>query len=390
MPLDPDALAATLDEQGVDAIAIDADGDDPTQFYCSEFDAPDPFCTLFDGEVTLVFDRGLELARARRESSAGGVHTVESIAGEDADRGTALATLCDRQGIASIGVGSRFPIETADALRDAGLDLTVGCDPIADQRAIKSDDEIGAIERAQRATEDAIAAGVATIHEAAIDASGRLVLDGERLTSERVRSAIHVELVRAGCTPTDTIVAGGPQAGDPHERGSGPLLAGEPIVIDVFPRDDASHYHADTTRTVVRGEPSDRIGEWHALVDEARAAAIDAIEPGVSGAAVHAAASDVIEAAGIVTLRTDPETEVGFTHSTGHGVGLAVHEAPRLAPDAGPLDVGHVVTVEPGIYDPSIGGVRIEDLVVVTEDGCRNLTDLPTALDVDRFVDQND
>ncbi|AWB26999.1 M24 family metallopeptidase [Halococcoides cellulosivorans] len=389
MPLDPDALAARLDEHDVDAIAVDADGDDPTQFYLSAFDAPDPFVTLFDGAVTLVFDRGLELGRARRESGAAAVHTVDSIAGEDADRGTALATLCDQREIQSVGVGSRFPIATADALRSAEIDLAVGVDPIAGQRAIKGPDERDAIARAQRATERAIAAGVAAIHEAAIDASGRLALDGDPLTSERVRAAIHVELVRAGCTPTDTIVAGGPQAGDPHERGSGPLRAGDPIVIDVFPRDDASHYHADTTRTVVRGEPSDRIQEWHALVDEARAAAIEAIEPGVSGAAVHAAASDVIEAAGIATLRTDPETEVGFTHSTGHGVGLAVHEAPRIAPDADTLEAGQVVTVEPGVYDPSIGGVRIEDLVVVTEDGCRNLTALPTALSASQFVDQN-
>lgn len=388
MPLDPDALEAALDECGVDALVIDADGDDPDQFYLTDFDAPDPFIALFDGAVILLFDRGLELARARRESRASAVHTVESVAGEDADRGTALATVCDQRDIQSVGVESRFPIATADTLREAGLDLTVGVDPIADQRAIKGPDEREAIERAQRVTERAIEAGVATIREADIDASGRLVRDGDVLTSERVRSAIHRTLVRAGCTPTDTIVAGGADAGDPHERGSGPLRAGEPIVIDVFPRDDASHYHADTTRTVVSGEASDRIAEWHRIVDEARRAAIDAIEPGVSGESVHDAASAVVESAGIPTLRTDPETETGFTHSTGHGVGLAVHEAPRLGTDAGTLDAGQVVTVEPGIYDPSVGGVRVEDLVVVTENGCRNLTRLPTALAVDRFADQ--
>ena len=165
-----------------------------------------------------------------------------------------------------------------------------------------------------------------------------------------------------------------------HERGSGPLPAGEPIIVDIFPRDKGTRYHGDLTRTFCRGEPDETVREWYDLTAEAKAAALDAIEPGVTGAAVHGAACDVYEDAGWPTLRADPTAETGYIHSTGHGVGLEVHELPRLAPDGGELAPGHVVTVEPGLYDPAVGGVRIEDLVVVTEDGSENLTDYPKSL----------
>jgi Xaa-Pro aminopeptidase len=130
------------------------------------------------------------------------------------------------------------------------------------------------------------------------------------------------------------------------------------------------------TRTFCRGEPADEtVREWYDLTQEAKEAALAAIEPGATGEAVHAAACDVYEDAGEPTLRTDPTTEVGFIHSTGHGLGLDVHELPSVATKAGELEPGHVITIEPGLYDPDVGGVRIEDFVVVTEDGYENLAD---------------
>jgi Xaa-Pro aminopeptidase len=157
-------------------------------------------------------------------------------------------------------------------------------------------------------------------------------------------------------------------------------VAGEPIIVDIFPRDKETRYHGDLTRTFCRGEPGDTLAEWYRLTADAKAAALDAIEPGVTGEAVHDAACDVYEDAGLPTLRSDDEAETGFIHSTGHGVGLEVHELPRLAPDGGELEPGHVVTVEPGLYDPDVGGVRIEDLVVVTAEGYENLTDYQESL----------
>jgi Xaa-Pro aminopeptidase len=209
---------------------------------------------------------------------------------------------------------------------------------------------------------------------------GELVRDGETLTSERVKEAIEVTLLRHGCGLDDTIVACGADAADPHDRGSGPLLAGEPVIVDIFPRSKATKYHADMTRTFCRGEPTETVEEWYDLTRTAQDAALAAIEPGVTGAAVHDAVCEVYEDAGLPTLRSDETTETGFIHSTGHGVGLDVHERPRVAPGGEELEPGHVVTVEPGLYDPAVGGVRIEDLVVVTEDGHENLTDYPREL----------
>jgi Xaa-Pro aminopeptidase len=220
-------------------------------------------------------------------------------------------------------------------------------------------------------------AAAESLIESATVIEGVLHHDGDPLTSERVRREIELTLVREGCALDETIVACGADAANPHDRGSGPLYADESIVVDIFPRDTETRYHADMTRTFVKGEPSGTLQEWFDLTDEARSAALDAVEPGVTGAAVHEAVCDVYEDAGLPTLRTDPETETGFIHSTGHGVGLDVHERPQVSPDGAELEPGNVVTIEPGLYDPDVGGVRIEDLIVVTEDGYENLTEYP-------------
>ncbi len=209
---------------------------------------------------------------------------------------------------------------------------------------------------------------------------GRLVHAGDPLTSEAVKEEIEVTLLRHGCALDETIVACGADAADPHDRGSGPLSADEPIIVDIFPRDKSTKYHADMTRTFLRGDPSDEIREWYDLTERAKAAAFDALEPGATGTDVHDAVCAVYEDAGEPTLRSDERTETGFIHSTGHGVGLDVHELPRLSPNGGELRPGHVVTIEPGLYDPAVGGVRIEDIAVVTEDGYENFTDYEQSL----------
>ncbi|MFW5935221.1 MAG: M24 family metallopeptidase, partial [Halolamina sp.] len=141
-------------------------------------------------------------------------------------------------------------------------------------------------------------------------------------------------------------------------------------------------YHSDMTRTFVKGEASETVREWYELTQEAKEAAFDALEPGATGADVHAAACEVYEDAGYPTLRQDPATETGYIHSTGHGIGLDVHEAPSLSPRGEELEAGQIVTIEPGLYDPEHGGVRIEDIAVVTEDGYENFTDYPESLEL--------
>ncbi|AZQ14485.1 Xaa-Pro peptidase family protein [Halorubrum sp. PV6] len=380
-----------LADLATDGYLIDAAQDDANQLYLSGFTGPDPFLTLYaDGEIHVLVS-GLEYGRARTESTADSVDRHADYdyeyGGREA-RNDMYARFVREKGVESVSMPPRGPVGTADALRDRGIDVVVDSDDrLGEVRAVKTDEEIAAIREAQRANEAAMRAAESLIagadvagEDAPVDGDvgpGTLLHDGEPLTSERVTEEIEVTLLRHGCALDQTIVAGGAQAADPHDRGSGPLRAHEAIIVDIFPRSKATKYNADMTRTFCVGEPGDRLREWYDLTERALDAALDAIEPGADGEDVHAAACAVYGAAGEPTFRTDPETETGFIHSTGHGVGLDVHEAPRLASGGGELTPGQVVTVEPGLYDPDVGGVRIEDIVVVTEDGYENLTEYP-------------
>ena len=389
--MEPDLseLDAHLESAGVDGYLLDADSEDADQYYLSGFDAPDPFITLYTGSVHLLFTRSLEYGRAKTEARA---ETVER--GSDFDyqtkveeygvaegRSRVLAEFLESHGVDTVSAPPRFPLGTADGIREQGVEVTADTDAtITEVRATKTAEEIEHIREAQRANEAAMARAEELIDSAAVDGDGRLHQDGEVVTSEHVKEEIEVTLLRHGCALDETIVACGSDAAEPHDRGSGPLTAGDPVIVDIFPRDKSSRYHADMTRTFCHGEPSETLETWYELTNEARKAAIEAIEPGVETNAVHGAACDVYESAGLPTLRENPTTETGFIHSTGHGIGLEVHERPSVANSGETLKPGHVITIEPGLYDPDVGGVRIEDLVVVTEDGYENLTDYETEL----------
>jgi len=389
--MDPDftAFDTRLDELDAEGYLIDGDGTDPNQRYLSGFDAPDPFLTLYAGDVHLLFPRSLEYGRAKRESNAA---TVERYVDYDYDRlrgefdpreavDRVRAAFLAEHGVEHLAVPPRFPTGAADGLREQGVTVSVDHDDVIESvRATKAETEIEHVRTAQRANERAMAAAEELIRRASVGADGKLVADGEVLTSERVKEEIEVTLLRNGCALDETIVACGADAADPHDSGSGPLLADEPIIVDIFPQDKASKYHADMTRTFLVGEPSETIERWFELTDEARQAAIEAVEPGVTGEEVHNVVCDIYEDAGSPTLRSDGSAETGFIHTTGHGVGLAIHEQPSIGPGGDELEAGHVITIEPGLYDSDVGGVRIEDLLVVTEDGTENLTEYPVSL----------
>ncbi|MEM4782318.1 MAG: Xaa-Pro peptidase family protein [Halalkalicoccus sp.] len=376
--MDPDLskLDRSLDADGY---LIDADSSDSDQRYLSGFDAHDPFFTLYDGETHLLVS-GLEYGRARKESRADSVSRYADYDyqyGSPEERQRMLAEFLADFEVSSLAVPARFPLATADGLRDRGIAVEAETDDVITEiRAVKTDDEIDHIREAQRANEAAMERAETLLREAAVE-NGLLVHEGRELTSERLRREIEIVLLERDHALDETIVACGAHAADPHDRGSGPLRAGETIVIDVFPKSKETNYHADMTRTFVVGEPSARAREWYDRTAEAKEAALSAIEPGATGEDVHDAVCEVYEEAGLPTLRSDPATETGFIHSTGHGIGLDVHELPRLAPGGAELEPGHVVTVEPGLYDPAVGGIRIEDLVVVTESGSENLTEYP-------------
>jgi len=376
-------LDAHLEDTGVDGYLIDAASDDADQYYLSGFSAPDPYLTLYDGDVHLFFFRSLEYGRAKKEARAatvarGSDYDYDALIdahGPREARARVLESFLRDHGVTSVATPPRFPLRTADQLRARGVDVFADeVSAVTDIRAFKTDAELEHIQKAQRANEAAMARAEELIATADVE-DGQLVHDGQPLTSERVKEEIEVTLLRRGCGLDEAIVACGSDAADPHDRGSGPLRAGESIIVDIFPWSKRTRYHADMTRTFCRGEPPERIREWYELTREAKEAALSVVEAGVTGEAVHAAACDVYEAAGEPTQRTDPATETGFIHSTGHGLGLDVHEQPSVSTGSGELEPGHVITIEPGLYDPEIGGVRIEDFVVVTEDGYENFVD---------------
>ena len=382
--MDPDLsrLDEYLSEQGAEGYLVSADGEDATQRYLSGFAAPDPFTTLYDGEVHLLVS-SLEYGRATRTARA---DTIERHAdydyqelreefGQTEAGHRLLASFLERRDVDSVAAPERFPLGTADGLREQGIEVQADHDNLVERvRATKTDAEVEHVREAQEANEGAMATAERLLREAEVS-DGVLHHEGEPLTSERVKQEIEISLLRDECALDETIIACGADAADPHDRGSGPLRADEAIIVDIFPKSKETGYYADMTRTFVKGEPFGEIREWYDRTLEAQQAALDALEAGVTGSEVHGAVCDVYEEAGLPTLRSDPDTETGFIHTTGHGVGLAIHEYPRVSTQDNELEAGMVVTIEPGLYDPDVGGVRIEDLVVVTEDGHENLTD---------------
>ena len=280
-------------------------------------------------------------------------------------------------GVTSAVVPETFPVWLADRLRGNGVELVVDAGFFDDRRRVKSDAELAGIRRAQRAA----GAGMDAARELLRSASqkgGELALDGEPLTVERVKAAMAVAFAVNGATADEFIVAPGPQGALGHDMGSGAIRAGVPIVIDIWPRDNESFCFCDMTRTFVVGEVPDDVREWHRLCEEALDRAISEIADGADGRAIFDGSCEIFEAAGEPTQRTKTPGEPlgdGFFHGLGHGVGLEVHEQPGLGLAAKlPLRAGDVVTVEPGLYRRGYGGVRLEDLILVTSNGAENLT----------------
>ncbi|MEA2302350.1 MAG: Xaa-Pro aminopeptidase [Solirubrobacteraceae bacterium] len=282
-------------------------------------------------------------------------------------------------GIREASVPPEFPVALADRLRRAGVGVTPDEAVFARRRRRKTATEMAGIRRAAAAAVAAMGAAAALLREAEIVGDG-LVYDGEPLSAETVRTRIREVCARAGApAPPDIMInAVGTDPPVGHDPGSGPLPPHVPIEIDLWPRDEESSCWADMTRTFVRGEITDPIARLHALVLEAHESACAAVRPGVTGVELYGLACDVFEAAGHPTQRTKAPGETlraGFYFSLGHGVGLQVHEDPSLGrTGTDMLIAGDVIAVEPGTIRPGVGGTRVEDLLVVTEDGSERLT----------------
>ncbi len=363
-----------------------------------EGDADFTYATGFAVETSLYirFDDGddvlvtspLEIERARAQSKAKRKLLLDEAGYEDAGQFVSYARLAARmlreREIESARVSPRLPAGYLEAMRGSGLDVEVDRGLFVAERRHKSSEEARFIEASQRAAELAVVEVVSQLAQADTR-DGILWLDERPLTSERLYARASLLLGEKGFTCPDMIIAGSPECAMPHFRGEGPIRAGAPVIIDIFPASRTTHYHGDLTRTVVVGEVPEEIRRMHAAVLQALDAGIESIKAGASGRDVHQGVCQVLVDRGYGTTTRGFEGAEGgarMNHSTGHGVGLDVHEEPSLrGPNENTLLEGDVVTVEPGLYLMGLGGVRIEDTGMVTPDGFKNFTSLTRSLD---------
>jgi Xaa-Pro aminopeptidase len=288
----------------------------------------------------------------------------------------------EKLGITSAVVPRDFPLELADHLRANGIDVAVDRDLFEERRRRKTDVELAGLRRAQRAVEASLDVAREMLRSA--DAGDTLVLDGEPLTAERIRGEIEAVFKDHGVVAEHVIVAHGPQTAIGHEEGSGAILPDEPIVFDLFPKDKETGVYTDMTRTYVVGTPSEEVREYHRLAKEALDRVIAAAKAGVNGRTLMEITCDLFAEHGYPTQLTKKPGEVlesGFFHGLGHGVGLEVHEPPAMSRSGDDLIAGDVIAIEPGLYRAGMGGVRLEDVAIVTEDGLDVVTDYPYELE---------
>ncbi len=350
-------------------------------YYKTRFLTGDPFLYVESGTASTLLVPAMELGRAQKESIVQDVRSFNDLGYVElyhlfGDSRRALAQLSVRllheYGAESVRVEPGLPVQFADILRSESIELEIDPRLIVEERRCKSAEEIAAIGAAQGATERALGQAISLI-EASEERAGYLHYNGIPLTSERIRAEIEVALLRENLVcEMESTVAGGRAAADPHARGHGPLRAHEAVVMDIFPRSRESRYFADITRTVVKGTPSPTLLAMYEAVMRAHEAALNLVRAGANGADIHREVLNEFRSSGFDGRPEQP----GMPHGTGHGIGLDIHEAPRL----GEIDVEllecDVITIEPGLYHPDVGGVRVEDAVVVTRDGYRNLNSL--------------
>ena len=360
-------------------------------FHAIRFDAHDPASLIVtpDGNRRLVL-RDVEVARAKKQAKADEVFCYEDFEPEKGLSGDreiraaqATAECLRRMDISRVMVDRTATALLIDELEDAGMTVMLDRQLGVRDRRSKDAEEVAALREATRITESAIRMACETIARADANKDGALVHDGAVLTAEKVKALITAHLAEHGALGEHHIVACGPEGGDCHNGGSGVLRTGQPVIVDVFPKHLETGYHGDCTRMVVHGEVPDEVAKMHAAVVEAKAAGIAVIKAGATGEDVHRAVIGVIESHGYqIGLPPEgaPPEFCSMPHGTGHGLGLDLKEPPLLDFKGPELVVSDAVTVEPGLYSMAVGGMRLEDLLIVTADGCENLNTLPEGL----------
>ena len=357
-----------------------ASGHDADMLYATRFYADDPFLWWeVRGHRHLALSP-LEIDRAK-PVALGRVHAMSEFLpkGGKATTAALVAGVAKACGTKSFLVPEQFPAGVLEALRAAGLKIRVSREPFFPERVRKTKEEVAALTAALRVAEAGLRRGIDVLRASRADGRGFLTWEKAALTSERLRAEMDSAVLRAGGSPANTIVAGGEQGCDPHERGHGPLRANEAIVLDIFPRHARNYFYGDLTRTVVKGRASEALKKQYATVQEGKRWVMRQMRAGADGTALQKQLIERFKTAGFPTEQRQGRW-VGMFHGVGHGLGLDLHETPRFA--AGKLFAGLSITVEPGLYYPGVGGVRIEDVVVVGKTGVKNLTRFEEELEI--------
>jgi len=383
-----DDASAALKLRGDQAILLVAASEgDANMLYAVGFFVPDPFIFFQHREKKFAVLSDLEIDRAKKQAH---VHRVLALSlyqrklrqlGKPAAMIDVLDLIFRERGIRSLIVPANFSALLSDQLRAKGFSVQIRRDPFWAERETKNRVEVAQITESLRIARLGLEAGIRMLKRTQTKRDGYLYVSGTRLTSEMLKTAVNTKIMAQGWLPSHTIISSGNQCVDPHHEGSGPIRANSSIIFDIFPRSQYNGYFGDLSRTVVRGRASDKLKEIYATVQAGQQIGYEQIRHGVNGKEVHQNILALFESRGFHTGRINGRMQ-GFFHGTGHGLGLDIHEPPRIAPVDAILRAGHVVTVEPGLYYLGIGGVRLEDVVVVTAKGNRNLTDCPQFLEI--------
>lgn len=353
--------------------------------YASGFRAVDAFIFFRCGSEKGIILSALEHDRGIRERHPDvNVHRMEEFASGSGGMVETVQALANKLGITEYVVPKDFPLYLADALRGGGLSVVCKSDDFFPERRHKSSEEVSRIALAMRITEKGMRRAFEILAEAQVSSwsNEALTWQGEPLTAEILRFEINLELMRFGAVAESTIVACGLHGAEPHNIGTGPLVISQPLVIDIFPRLSETGYWGDITRTFVKGRAPEIVKQAFEAVKATRNGSKELIRIGAVPAEIYEFAVKELEKYGFPTGQKDGRN-YGFFHSLGHSVGLEIHENPRLGPkNHTPLSSGEVLTVEPGVYYPEWGGMRLEDMVVVTADGCECLTEFETVLEI--------
>lgn len=359
---------------------------DADMLYATRIFIGDPFIFLQQKGKRILVLSDLEIDRAKKNAKADEFvmfnqleREVQGKAKKAPPYEKVLAHFLTKRGVKRALVPANFPLSFANEIKRNGIALETSNGLFWPAREKKTAEEIRLLERALRMTETGMKRGMEILKTSKLGTGKKLKWSGKTLTSEILRAEIDSAILRAGGVPTNTIVAGGDQACDPHERGFGPLRADSLIILDIFPRDGKTGYWGDMTRTVVRGRASEQQRKLWEAVKAGQTLALKRIKAGVDGMSIHQAITELFERRGFPTEVRNGR-RVGFFHGTGHGLGLEIHEYPRLQKVM--LKAGQCLTVEPGLYYPGIGGARIEDVVIVEKDGCRILSKFPKQLEI--------